>query len=107
MIAIGLPAFNEEKNIAKIIVKLQKFADKIIVCNDGSTDFTGEIAEKMGFKEVKNPPFNSHGKAVFKKGNQYISADRDMHNGGTWKSFDEKGNRLGTYNEDLTIFMGK
>ena len=45
---IGIPAFNEEKNIAKMIVKLKKIYDEIIVCNDGSTDLTGEIAENLG-----------------------------------------------------------
>ena len=47
-VTIGIPAFNEEKNIAKIIVKLKKIYDEIIVCNDGSTDLTGEIAENLG-----------------------------------------------------------
>ena len=47
-ITIGIPAYNEEKNIAKMIVKLKKISDEIIVCNDGSSDLTGEIAEKMG-----------------------------------------------------------
>ena len=46
-VTIGIPAFNEEKNIAKIIVKLKKIYDEIIVCNDGSTDLTGEIAENL------------------------------------------------------------
>jgi len=32
-ITIGIPAYNEEKNIASIIVKLKKIAQKIIVCN--------------------------------------------------------------------------
>jgi glycosyltransferase involved in cell wall biosynthesis len=47
-VTIGIPAFNEEKNIAKVIVKLKKISDEIIVCNDGSTDLTGEIAENLG-----------------------------------------------------------
>ena len=47
-VTIGIPAFNEDKNIAKIIVKLKKIYDEIIVCNDGSTDLTGEIAENLG-----------------------------------------------------------
>ena len=37
-ITVGIPAYNEEKNIAKIILKIKKVADHILVCNDGSTD---------------------------------------------------------------------
>ena len=37
-IAIGLPAFNEEKNIASIILKLKKKYELDIVCDDGSND---------------------------------------------------------------------
>ena len=38
-ITIGIPAYNEEKNIAGIISKLKKYTDSIIVCDDGSTLF--------------------------------------------------------------------
>ena len=47
-IIVGIPAFNEEKNIAVLIIQLKKIADKIIVCNDGSTDLTSKIAEELG-----------------------------------------------------------
>ena len=47
-IIVGIPAFNEEKNIAVVITQLKKIVDKIIVCNDGSSDLTSDIAEKMG-----------------------------------------------------------
>ena len=46
-LVIGIPAYNEEKNIAAIIAKLQKSSYSVIVCNDGSTDMTGAIAEQM------------------------------------------------------------
>ena len=45
---MGIPAFNEEKNIAAIITKLADITDTIIVCNDESSDLTSDIAEKMG-----------------------------------------------------------
>jgi glycosyltransferase involved in cell wall biosynthesis len=61
---IGLPAFNEEKNIARIITQLQKISDKIIVCNDGSTDLTGEIAEKMGAIVVNHPKNLGYGAGI-------------------------------------------
>ena len=40
-----IPAYNEEKTIAKVILKAKKHVDKVIVCDDGSTDMTAEIAE--------------------------------------------------------------
>ena len=48
IITVGIPAYNEEKNIAKLIIKLQKIVDKIIVCDDGSSDMTSAIAESLG-----------------------------------------------------------
>lgn len=64
MIVIGVPAYNEEKNIAKIILKLQPLADMILVCNDGSSDLTGQIAEKMGAVVINHPKNQGYGGAI-------------------------------------------
>lgn len=61
---IGLPAYNEEKNIAGIITKLQKISNRVIVCNDGSSDMTGEIAEKMGAIVINHPKNLGYGGAI-------------------------------------------
>ena len=53
-ITVGIPAYNEEKNIAKIIVDLKKVADEILVCDDGSTDSTSVIAESLGAIVIKH-----------------------------------------------------
>ena len=63
-ITVGLPAYNEEKNIAKIIVKLKKTVDQIIVCDDGSTDSTSEIAESLGATVVKHAKNSGYGMAI-------------------------------------------
>jgi len=63
-ITIGIPAYNEERNIAKLIVKLQKITDKIIVCNDGSSDLTSEIAEKMGAIVINHPKNLGYGAGI-------------------------------------------
>lgn len=66
------------------------------------------LANEMGFKEVKDYKFNSHGEKVFRKGDIEITLDRDSHNGGFWKMFKRKTyNRLGTYNQDLSTKIGK
>ncbi len=63
-ITVGLPAYNEEKNIAKIIVQLKKVADQIIVCDDGSTDSTSIIAESLGTIVIKHPKNLGYGSAI-------------------------------------------
>jgi glycosyltransferase involved in cell wall biosynthesis len=63
-ITVGLPAYNEEKNIAKIIVQLKKVADQIIVCDDGSTDSTSIIAESLGAIIIKHPKNLGYGSAI-------------------------------------------
>jgi len=63
-ITIGIPAYNEEKNIAAIILKLKKITDKIIVCNDGSTDLTANIAENLGVIVINHSKNLGYGTAI-------------------------------------------
>ena len=63
-IVVGIPAYNEEKNIGKILVKLGKITNEIIVCDDGSSDLTGEIAEKMGAVVVTHPKNLGYGAGI-------------------------------------------
>ena len=63
-IAVGLPAFNEEKNIASIISRIGKITDTIIVCNDGSSDLTAEIASKMGAIVITHDKNLGYGAAI-------------------------------------------
>ena len=69
-IAVGLPAFNEEENIGKIIAQLLNKSYAVIVCNDGSSDSTGIIAEKMGaimINHKKNLGYGAAIGSIFKK----------------------------------------
>ena len=63
-LTIGIPAYNEEKNIASIIVKLRNITSKIIVCNDGSTDLTANIAENLGAIVINHPKNLGYGAAI-------------------------------------------
>ena len=72
-IAIGLPAYNEEQNIAKIITQLKQHTDTIIVCNDGSNDSTSLIAEKLGAIVINHPKNLGYGASIhslFNKGKE-------------------------------------
>jgi len=53
-IVICIPAYNEEKTIAKIIIDAKKFSDKIIVVDDGSTDYTPKIVKELGVMLIQH-----------------------------------------------------
>lgn len=59
-----IPAYNEEKYIAKVIVKTKKYVDKIIVCDDGSKDMTAEIARQLGAIVVRHDENKGYGAAL-------------------------------------------
>jgi len=42
-----VPAFNEEGTIARVVLMAERFADLVLVCDDGSTDMSGIIAEGL------------------------------------------------------------
>ena len=63
-LVVGIPAFNEEKNIAGIITKLKDVTDKIIVCDDGSSDLTATIAEQLGTIVIKHEKNLGYGAAI-------------------------------------------
>jgi glycosyltransferase involved in cell wall biosynthesis len=63
-ITIGIPAFNEEQNIGKIIITLKKITKDIIVCDDGSSDLTREIAEGLGAKVISHTKNMGYGEAI-------------------------------------------
>jgi glycosyltransferase involved in cell wall biosynthesis len=63
-ITIGIPAFNEEKNIGKVIITLKKITNDIIVCDDGSNDLTKEIAEGLGAKVISHTKNMGYGEAI-------------------------------------------
>ena len=49
-----VPAYNEEGYIASVLVRLMVQVGGVIVCDDGSADLTGEIAEAMGAVVVRH-----------------------------------------------------
>lgn len=64
MIVAGIPAYNEEKTIARVVLLTQKHVDKVIVCDDGSTDFTADIAERLGALVIRHGKNSGYGAAI-------------------------------------------
>ncbi|MEU0529104.1 RHS repeat-associated core domain-containing protein [Amycolatopsis tolypomycina] len=64
-----------------------------------------EQAAKLGYETripAQKAPFDSHGQTVYFNGQNYISPDVDAHNvSNGWKMFDRRGQRIGTYDNQL------
>ena len=51
---VVVPAYNEEKNISKIIKGIKKYSKNIIIIDDGSKDYTSKIADKSSAIVLKH-----------------------------------------------------
>ena len=70
MIVACIPAYNEEKTIARVILQTQKHVGSVIVCDDGSSDLTSEIAHRLGAEVLhhdKNLGYGAALRTLFKK----------------------------------------
>jgi glycosyltransferase involved in cell wall biosynthesis len=63
-VVVGIPAFNEEKTIARVVLEAQKYSDIVVVCDDGSSDLTGDIAERLGAVVVRHEQNSGYGAAL-------------------------------------------
>jgi glycosyltransferase involved in cell wall biosynthesis len=64
VVVVGIPAFNEEKMILKVVLEAQKFADLVVVCDDGSSDLTATIAKRLGADMIKHERNLGYGAAI-------------------------------------------
>ncbi len=76
--AVIIPAFNEEKSIAKVIEEIPlKLIDEVIVVNNNSSDRTSEAAKEAG-ATVLYEPFQGYGAACLKGINYCKKKDYDV-----------------------------
>ncbi len=95
-VVVVIPAYNEEKNIIRIIQKVKALVDEIVVVDDGSIDQTYFLAQSQGIKVLKHILNRGQG-AALETGNQYalkIGAEIIVH-------FDADGQFLAEEIKDL------
>jgi glycosyltransferase involved in cell wall biosynthesis len=63
-VAVGIPAFNEEMPIAKVILRARRYSDFVVVVDDGSTDDTRRIAEALGARVISHGRRMGYGAAI-------------------------------------------
>src|SRR3972149_2881339 len=63
-VIVALPAYNEEKYIAGIVEKATRYADKVFVLDDGSTDDTHWEAMGAGAEVIPHLENKGYGAAI-------------------------------------------
>lgn len=61
---IIIPAHNEERFIGSVVLKARRYAERVIVVDDGSTDATAEVAEAAGALVARHPENLGKGAAL-------------------------------------------
>lgn len=59
-----IPAYNEESKIENLITLAKKHVDQVIVCDDGSTDNTANVAKKSGAILISHKSNKGYGAAI-------------------------------------------
>ena len=86
-IVVAIPCLNEERCIGSIVVKAKKFANSVVVIDDGSTDATAEIAAGAGAMVHQHGQNRGYGAAIrsaLEKGRQ-LGADVLVILDGDWQ----------------------
>jgi glycosyltransferase involved in cell wall biosynthesis len=60
----AIPAYNEERSIARIVTGAKKYVDQVVVVDDGSSDATAEIAESAGAYVIRHEMNGGYGAAL-------------------------------------------
>ena len=63
-VVVCIPAFNEETGIAKVVLSAKRYSARVLVCDDGSNDMTGEIAHALGATVIRHQKNMGKGEAL-------------------------------------------
>lgn len=63
-VVVGIPAYNEETGIGSIVLGVERYADDVVVVDDGSTDRTPAILEQADVTVLRHERNRGKGAAV-------------------------------------------
>ena len=72
-ITVIIPCLNEEQGIEKVLTRMPKFVDEVIVVDNGSTDRTSDVARGYGAKVIQEE-MRGYGRA-YKTGFGFAAGD--------------------------------
>jgi dolichol-phosphate mannosyltransferase len=75
----AIPVYNEERHVERVLGEVRKFADDILVVNDGSSDGTGALlARQPGIAVVTHPKNRGYGAALISAFSHALANDYDV-----------------------------
>ncbi len=63
-IIVGMPAYNEERYVASVVLLARQYADEVIVLDDGSIDRTSKVAKLAGATVIRHNENKGYGAAA-------------------------------------------
>jgi hypothetical protein len=63
-VVVAIPAFNEEVAIGSVVLRSKKYADEVLVIDDGSADNTAEVATLAGAAVIRHEKNGGYGAAL-------------------------------------------
>ena len=63
-VMVGIPAYNEARFIGSVVLQARRYADVVVVVDDGSSDETALIAEQAGAMVIGHPVNQGKGEAL-------------------------------------------
>ena len=77
-VIVAMPAYNEERYIGTMVLKARRYADEVIVIDDGSSDDTAEISQLAGATVIRHSQNKGKGAAVQRILNEVRKKDADV-----------------------------
>jgi glycosyltransferase involved in cell wall biosynthesis len=61
---VAIPAYNEELTIGSVVARARRYADRVVVVDDGSDDGTADVAELVGAEVFRHLTNEGYGSAI-------------------------------------------
>lgn len=75
----AIPVYNEERHVERVLAEVRRYADHLLVVNDGSTDGTGRLlAAEKGIDVISHPRNRGYGAALISAFDYALAHDYDV-----------------------------